>query len=873
MTPRATVRLQLTPDFGFDAARATIDYYAALGISHFYLSPIFRAAAGSTHGYDAVDFHRISDALGGRAAFEHLAHALRERGLGIVLDIVPNHMGVASNDNAWWNDVLAHGQASRYARYFDIDWAPDDPSLRGKLLLPFLGEAFADALAAGALRAERDGAHAFVAYAARRWPLSPASSAALGHPDAYDARDAAGRERLLALLERQHYRLDTWRSAAARINYRRFFNIAELAALRVEDPAVFDDVHREIVALYAQGLIDGVRVDHVDGLAYPVEYCARLRETLEARRGQRPLALREDAPYIVVEKIFAAHEPQRDWGVAGTTGYDFMDQVAAIAHNPAGLGALDVLWRRVSGKPWEWRTAVFEARRQMLDDSFGADLARVVRAFHALAQRQAGAAHVSEAALKRALTELVIAFPVYRSYGLPGALAPEDAGVLAQAAERANRELTPQDYDALDFVARNLRERAETAPDAGELDARQREAAVRFQQLTGPIAAKAIEDTVFYRELRLISRNEVGSDPNQFSLTLDEFHAACAVRAQRFPLGLIATATHDHKRGEDARLRIAVLSDDAERWSETCTRWMALNAARRPIANGSAAPDAIDESMLYQTLVGSWPPQPPDTGARETLRRRLADWWLKALREAKRHTGWSAQNSAYEDACLAFLRSVLEDDGAFVRELDAFVATIAPAAALAGLVQTFLRLTTPGVPDLYQGCEVWDTSLVDPDNRRPVDYAARTAAFDVLAAALRNLLPTWADGRVKQALIARLNAHRTAHAAFYAAAGYTPLTASGPAAAHVIVFERRRGDARLVAIASRWPLSLARAALQQPLLPPAAWQDTTVALPDAAGLHDVLHDRDAPVVDSALRLDAALRDFPVALYFSGAADA
>jgi len=868
MTPRATVRLQLTPDFGFDAARATIDYYAALGISHFYLSPIFRATKDSTHGYDAVDVQHISDVLGGRSAFENLAHALRERGLGIVLDIVPNHMGVASNDNAWWNDVLAHGESSRYARHFDIDWAPEDPALRGKVLLPFLGEPFADALESGALRVARDGEHAFVAYGPRRWPLSPESSASLGDPAAYDAHDADGRERLERLLAAQHYRLDSWRSAAARINYRRFFNIAELAALRVEDAAVFDDVHREILALYAQGLIDGVRVDHVDGLAFPVDYCARLRAALEACRPQRPLALRDAPPYIVVEKIFAAHEPQRDWGVAGTTGYDFMDQVGAIVHNPAGLGALDVLWRRVGGRPWEWRSAVFEARGQMLEDSFGADLARVVRAFHALAQRQPGAVHLSDVALKRALTALVIAFPVYRSYGMPGALPPEDAAVLAQAAERANRELAPQDYEALDFVARHLRERAETGAEATELDSLQQLAAVRFQQLTGPIAAKAIEDTVFYRELRLISRNEVGSDPNQFSLPLDEFHAACAVRAQRFPLGLIATATHDHKRGEDTRLRIAILSDDAERWSETCTRWMALNAARRPIANGSAAPDAIDETMLYQTLVGCWPQQSPDAGERDTVRRRLATWWVKALREAKRHTGWTAQNSAYEDACLAFLRAVLEDGGTFAQELDAFVATIGAAAALAGLAQTFLRLTTPGVPDLYQGCEFWDFSLVDPDNRRAVDYHARTAAQSAWATPLPDLLPDWADGRVKQALIARLNAHRAANPALYAGGGYTPLAPSGAAAAHVVAFERRAGAARLIAVASRWPLSLTRAPLDTPLIPPDAWQDTALALPDAPRLHDVLHDRPAPVVDSALRLDAALRDFPVALYFA-----
>jgi (1->4)-alpha-D-glucan 1-alpha-D-glucosylmutase len=827
MIPRSTARLQLTREFGFDAARAQVDYFARLGVSHLYLSPIFRATAGSTHGYDAVDFHRVSAELGGNAALEELAAALRERGMGIVLDIVPNHMGVASNDNGWWNDVLMHGERSAYARHFDIDWTPDDRALHGKLLLPFLGRGYSDCLADAELSLLREDGTYRIAYADWRWPLSSESQAEIDDADAFDAHDAQGRERLHALLERQHYRLDSWRTAAERINYRRFFNIAELAALRVDDERVFADVHQEIFALYASGVIDGVRVDHVDGLAHPLEYCTRLREALEERRSQRPLDLRDMPVYIVVEKIFAAREPQRDWGVAGTTGYDFMDQVSGMLHNPGGLAALDILWRRVSGHPWEWREALFDARRQILQESFGADLDRVARAFHALTATSAG--HVTYAALKRALTELAVAFPVYRCYGLPGALPPEDAAVLAEALERAVRRLNAEDYEALDVLARCLRD----VPDERQVDA-YNEAATRFQQLTAPIAAKAIEDTVFYREARLLSRNEVGSDPNVFAVTGDEFHAACAIRSQRFPHGLLATATHDHKRGEDARMRLAVLSDDAERWSETAARWMALNAALRPIAGGSPAPDPVDELMVYQTLVGAWPLGGLASADQlHEFRDRIAQWWLKALREAKRHSNWIAHNAAYEDACTAFLRAILDNSSPFRTELQTFVDSIAAAAALAGLVQTFLRLTTPGVPDLYQGCEFWDFSLVDPDNRRPVDYAARIGALDG-EADWPDLARGWRDGRIKLRLAAHLLALRAADPELFSEGSYHPLPVEGARKDHVLAFARRHGKrSAVVAVTIRCGAATADSGS---ILPPGDWWRDTEVVTDAGRL-------------------------------------
>jgi (1->4)-alpha-D-glucan 1-alpha-D-glucosylmutase len=841
MTPRSTARVQLTREFTFDDARKRVDYFAALGISHLYLSPIFRARGGSTHGYDTVDFSHVSDVLGGMDGLRRLVTDLRARGMGAILDIVPNHMGVAGKNNAWWNDVLANGRDSNYARHFDIDWTPEQRSLHGKVLLPYLDRPLADAIEAGLLTIVREDDAWKIAHYDSRWPLS--------------GDDISASSDIAALLERQHYRLDDWRTAPDRINWRRFFDISELAALRIEDDRVFQDVHRTVFALYEEGLIDGVRVDHVDGLSYPIQYCHKLRDELESRREKRPAQLRDAPPYIVVEKIFASHEPQRDWGVAGTTGYDFMDQVAALLHNPAGQGTLDVLWRKVSGSPWEFRGAVSDARRQILSDSFNADLSRVARGFYALAAQAGTSTHLTYAAIKRALVELIVAFPVYRCYGMPGALAPADARILAFALERTIRELKAEDYEALDFIGRALRDLLDE-----NVQAAQAETAVRFQQLTAPIAAKAIEDTVFYRELRLLSRNEVGSDPNAFSIGVDQFHSDCSERFRRFPNSLLSTATHDHKRGEDARMRIATISDDAERWSETVSRWMEMNVAHKRVLGGAAAPDGVDEFMVYQTLMSAW----PLAGERANFRERIAQWWTKALRESKRHTSWIAPNAAYEESCMNFLDAILGNE-TFVADLSNYVESIAAAAAASSLSQTFLRLTTPGVPDLYQGCEFWDFSLVDPDNRRSVDFDARIAAL-AAEKAPAELLSEWRSGTVKQRLIARVLHHRAEWPAVYASGDYVPLTISGSRGAHVIAFERRLEGARLVCIASRWMQSLGGCALSQPLVEPGAWDDTSVAVDDGSFL-DVLNGGELTATGGALPIAAALSRFPVALLF------
>jgi (1->4)-alpha-D-glucan 1-alpha-D-glucosylmutase len=853
MTPRATVRLQLTHEFGFDAARSHVGYYAALGISHFYLSPIFRAREGSTHGYDTVDFAHVSDELGGIEGLKRLVAALRKHGMGVILDIVPNHMGVAGKNNSWWNDVLVRGRDSEYARYFDIDWTPEHRALHGKVLLPYLDRPYADALNEGAIKVVCENGEWKIAHHTSRWPVAV--------DDALNAGVNIGRENLNALLERQHYRLDEWRVAPERINWRRFFDITELAALRIEDERVFADVHAATFALFEAELIDGVRIDHVDGLAYPIEYCHKLRDELDQRKLKRP-ELRDGEPYIVVEKIFASHEPQRDWGVAGTTGYDFMEQVGALMHNPAGQGVLDVLWRRVSGRPWEFRRAVSDARRQVLGESFGADLGRVASSFHVLASHASDTSHLTYAALRRALIELIVAFPVYRCYGMPGALAPEDAAILAFALERTMRELNSEDFDALDFIARCLRDSPEH-----DVEPMQREAAVRFQQLTAPIAAKAIEDTVFYREIRLLSRNEVGSDPNAFSMAVDEFHAACIARSRRFPHSMLTTATHDHKRGEDARMRLAALSDDAQRWSDAVSRWITMNAAHKTVVGGAAAPDAVDEFMLYQTLVSAWPLLPMDDAAETRFRERIAQWWTKALRESKRHSSWIAPNAAYESSCLKFLSIILHRQrNTFVAELADFVASIAAAAALSGLAQTFLRLTTPGIPDLYQGCEVWDFSLVDPDNRRPVDYSQRSRLLEQ-ETSLVDSITHWRSGAVKQRLIATILKHRAAWPQLYASGDYAPISVTGARAAHIVAFERRVAGARLVCVASRWPLSIAGRPLTAPLIDRERWENTALSI-ESGRFADVLNDGLPVTLQSTASVAELLSRFPAALLFA-----
>ncbi len=771
--PRATARLQFHAGFTFADAERQVPYLARLGISHLYASPLFAARIGSMHGYDVIDYATINPELGGREGLDRLVQALRRHGMGLVLDIVPNHMAADSIQNPWWRDVLAKGQGSPYARFFDIDWAPSQPWLRGKVLLPVLGRPYADVVKAGELKIDSKSRE--IAYFDQRFPLSDSSDV---------------NEPLDAVLDAQHYRLAWWRTAGDTINWRRFFDVNGLAALRAERPEVFDATHRLVIELFADGLIDGVRVDHIDGLADPAGYCRRLRETLTEAGGRRP--------YIVVEKILAVGEAlPTDWEVDGTTGYDFMAEAGGLLHDPAGEAPLSQLWAGATGRDVDFSTMETSLRAELVHRLFGAELARLVKG------------RDDPAALARGMAAIASQFRVYRLYP-DGVTGPLDQAVAAA------RDMLPR----AEWV---WLERAHCMLKAGADQG-------RFQLLTAPLAAKSVEDTAFYRYGRLLSNNEVGSSPDHFSRSPEAFHQAVLDRQRAFPHAMLATATHDHKRGEDVRARIAVLSEIPSEWATVAEAWMRRNKSRRRTLTDGPAPEAGDELMLYQTLVGAWPAllDPADDDGAHDLATRVAQWQDKALREAKHRSDWAEPNQDYEDACRGFLQGMLADRESR-RDLAAFAARIGPAGAVNGLTQTMLRLTVPGVPDLYQGTEFWDESLVDPDNRRPVDFGARHRALSP-EVPLLELLRDWRDGRVKQALIARMLSLRAECPELFSQGTYRPVAISGAQADHLLGFLREEGRHCLLVAVTRLPVPLLGDG-QRPWIDPSAWRDTVLHVP------------------------------------------
>jgi (1->4)-alpha-D-glucan 1-alpha-D-glucosylmutase len=813
--PRATMRLQLHRGFTFDDATELVPYLAALGISHLYSSPVLTASPGSTHGYDVTDPTQVNPELGGEDGLRRLVVALRGSGLGLIVDIVPNHMAAGGMTNPWWTDVLRHGQNSRFAKFFDMDWHGGDPSLQGKMLVPFLGEPYGDALRSGAIVVERTGAFPMIRYHGLRFPIRSEDHAeiAMAELDAFDPATQTGRGRLHRLLERQHYRLAWWRSAGDSINWRRFFDINGLAGLRVEDNEVFEATHATLLRLYGEGLIDGLRIDHVDGLADPPGYCRRLRAKLDALASCRPSDAPAGPAWLVVEKILGADERlPGDWGVDGTSGYDFMDQVCALLHDKAGENSLRAFWASTSGRPADFGEEEIAARRDVLVRAFSAQLETAVTALHRVALSRIDTRDTTPAAIRRALVAILMHFRVYRSYGIG------PSSVLAQAVADAMKHSRAADHAAIELVHQWLND--ETI----------RDVSVHFQQLSAPLAAKAVEDTAYYRYGVLLSRNEVGADVHRFSATAQEFHAASLARREAFPAAMLATATHDHKRGEDVRARLAVLTEIPEEWEGAVRRWFRANAPHRRVGC-MPMPSPGDEAMLYQMIVGAWPIELDATNA-DAVRdytERLAGWQLKALREAKLATDWVEPNTTYEEAVRAFLEAIMADGQGFVADAAAFAHRIGPAGAVNGLAQTLLKLTAPGVPDFYQGTEFWDQSLVDPDNRRPVDFSPRIAALksDQTPVALA---AQWRDGRVKQAMIRRVLALRSQHQELFADGEYRPIDVTGPLAEHVIAFARSlAGDSCIVAVPRLTTALLAgddMITLRQD-----AWQGTKLHLP------------------------------------------
>ena len=914
--PRATCRLQFFSGFTLDDAIPIIPYLAGLGVSHLYASPLLKARPGSTHCYDIVDHHQINPELGGEPALRRLVAALRQHDMGLLLDIVPNHMGVGGADNAWWLDVLEWGRASPYAEFFDIDWDPPDAALRNRLLAPFLGAPYGEVLANGELRLEcdADAGSLHIQYHEHRFPISargtaivlfnepalkpvasafmdaarsqgrsalqshaakakamlaaalasePGQTAAAAALARFDAATPEGQRRLHELLERQHYRLAWWRAAADEINWRRFFDINTLAGVRVEIPRVFDATHRYILALYAEGLIDGVRIDHVDGLADPRLYCRKLRRSLEAAGAKRPAGAPRGEPYIIVEKILGQRERlAEDWLVNGTTGYDFMDQVGGVLHDPEGEGPLTALWTSVSGRPGDFEEEEHAARRQILRDNLASELYAASAALHRIARRDLYTRDITLTAIRRALTELLVYFPVYRIYAGRAGRSETDAQVMERALAGARRGFRAADRPFLEYIAQGLADETPRALPAGPRRTEQIRAMVRFQQLSAPTAAKSVEDTGFYRYGRLLSRNEVGSTPAQFALTPAGFHATCLERQRRLPGALLATATHDHKRGEDTRARIAVLSEIPHEWEGALARWMRLNGIIRRELGSGPAPCPGDEAMLYQTLVGAWPLGlvAEDEEGLKAFGARVAAWQEKSVREAKLLSEWAAPNEEYEDACKRFLEQTLDPARPVLNEIIGFATRIGLPGAVNGLGQTLLRLTTPGVPDLYQGAEFWDQSLVDPDNRRPVDFPAREAAL-ARAEPPPRALRHWQDGAVKQAIIARTLRFRAELPEVFEKGDYLKLEAEGSGAAHVLAFARRHKGTTVIVAISRLSAPLLEGATL-PLPPASAWKDTALTLP-GIGFADVLSGRRL----SARRTGIAelFSDLPVAL--------
>ena len=817
----ATYRIQFHEGFTFAQAAELAGYLDRLGVTHLYASPIAQARSGSMHGYDVGDPTTVSEALGGEAGFRAMVEALKARGIGVVLDIVPNHMAVGGRDNAWWQDVLARGPQSAFARYFDIDWRPAGEGLRDKLLAPFLGRPYGEALAGGDIRLKADdGGLAVWAHDHHRFPLRPEDAEALRAEDlsAYDARTPEGRARLHGLLERQHYRLAWWRTAGDEINWRRCFDITELAGLRVEEDEVFEAVHALPLRLYAEGLIDGLRIDHVDGLAEPGAYLRKLRARLDSLVAERPGGAGTRA-YLVVEKILGPGERlPADWPCDGTSGYDFLNEVSALLHDPAGEEPLSRLWAQISGRASDFDAEERLARPEILRLGFAGQLTAVAARLSRLARDDLATRDLTRESLRRALEALLSDFPAYRTYAQGGPPGDADRQILAAAGTAAQALVVEADRPALDQILAWM-------GGEGPGDAPERAAALRaLQQLSAPVAAKSVEDTAFYRYGRLISRNDVGCDPGRLGDSLAAFHAAMARRAADWPDSMLATATHDHKRGEDVRARLAVLSERPHLWSLHVRNWLA------------EPPEGVDPGDLYQglqTLVGAWPLdlEPGDRAGVEAFGERVAQWQVKALREAKLRSSWLAPNTAYEERCVAAVAGRLAH-GAFRDQLHGFVQRIAAAGALNGLAQALLRCAAPGAPDTYQGCDFWDFSLVDPDNRRPVDFAARREALAAPTTAGERLRD-WRSGAIKQHVVARTLGLRRTRPGLFAAHAYRPVEASGLRSGATAAFLREGPEGRVLAAAAVRAASGLDGA-EAPLPLAGWWNGTVLDLPPSA---------------------------------------
>jgi (1->4)-alpha-D-glucan 1-alpha-D-glucosylmutase len=876
VVPSATYRLQLNRDFTFDDAAHVSDYLSALGVTHAYCSPYLQAAPGSTHGYDVIDHTRPNVELGGEEGFRRFAAALRTARMGQVLDIVPNHMAISTAANWWWADVLENGPSSHFASYFDVQWAPPEARLRNTVLIPILRDHYGRVLEAGGLKIARRGAEFEVRYEESGFPISPSSLgpilgpaarqcgsdalafladafSGLPRPTATDRASVRRRHRdkavlreqlrrlldddpfvttaidqviadmnadpdaLHGLLDMQNYRLAWWRSADRDLGYRRFFDVDTLIALRMEDEQVFQDTHQRVLEWVREGIIDGLRVDHPDGLRDPKEYLDRLR------------AAAPDA-WIVAEKILEPQEPlPENWPIEGTTGYDFLNRVCGLFIDPEGEAPLTELYRDFTGETRDYPAIVRDKKLLVLRDVLGSDVNRLSDLLLQICEKHRRHRDYSRHQLADALRELIAWFPIYRTYVQPysSILSESDRRYVKIAVSAAAKEQPDIEATLFEFLHDLM-----TLAITGELE---NEFVARFQQLTGPAMAKGVEDTVFYTFNRFIALNEVGGDPSCFGISPEQFHDAAAQSQRLWPLTMLTTATHDSKRGEDVRTRLAVLSEQPGAWSDAVVRWSAMTQSHRK----GEWPDRNTEYFFYQTLVGAWP----------VCADRLIAYMEKATREAKVHTSWTTPHADYDAAVRAFVDSCLADP-VFMEDVRAFVESIVGPGRINSLAQTLLKLTSPGVPDLYQGTELWALHLVDPDNRRSVDYAERRHALSVVSSLDPPAILQRGDEGLPKIWVthAALQLRQRRRDSFGARGSYAPVHAQGPLACHVVAF--RRGEDVMTIV----PRLITRAA--------GRWDGTTI--PVSPGVwHNVLTGK--RVDEGEIEISELWQDFPVAL--------
>ncbi len=841
--PLATYRVQLNSSFGFRDLKSILPYLCELGISHIYASPIFKAKKGSTHGYDIVDPNSINPELGGAAGFEELMGKAKARGLGWLQDIVPNHASYSLENRLVW-DMLMKGSTSRYSDFFDVDWNHPSPKLKGKVLLPFLSQPYRQALKSRNLSLRYSDGYK-ISYNGIEFPVSTETARDLLNSDLQIIEQYnRNPECLNRLLSNQHYTLTYWKTALKHINYRRFFDIIDLIGVRQENSVTFKKSHRLIFELAKSGRFDGLRVDHIDGLYNPQEYLARLRQQL-------PNA------YLVVEKILNSDEQLSGlWPVEGTTGYDFINFVNKFFVDCSGESALDSFYQDFTSNTQAFNDLLYESKKTVIHDYFLGDMRNLAQLLSRALRRIGYTKPYLRENLVRATTELLACFPVYRPYLSPTQF---DVDPFRIALKEANQR-APQFTEEFSAITSLL--------DQSEASTEALRPLMRLQQFTGAIMAKGFEDTALYRYSRLISLNEVGSNPEQYGISSAQFHEFNRIRQHRTPLTLNATSTHDTKRGEDVRARLNILSEIPQEFQSNIETWARLNADKKQHVRGELAPNRNEEYYLYQTLLGTFP---WSTAEKADFSNRIKLHMVKALREAKVNSNWLAPNKPYEEAVMSFIEAVLDSP----QFLDAFLPLqkqIAYYGAFNSIAQTLLKITCPGIPDFYQGAELWDLNLVDPDNRRPVNYQTRQKLLSEIVnlelTKTAGLLEDMADAKAKLYVIYRALQVRRRFKQLFEEGAYVPLTANGKYSENVVAFCRKKGDCFAIAVAVRFPTILMSNCVAWGSVD---WADTQIILPEAAPSNwtDAFTSNKVHSDSSLLLVRDVLSRFPVALLTVG----